>query len=113
MDKLNPQEDEERRRLIAVSVDPQQLLALIVHGEPSTSWTELQFEGVPEGSVVVGHGHSLQSNCFVLVVHHPSFDVVPPGQVPPMLIGRVAVREPKAVNRLVLPKGVSKPKVLQ
>lgn len=103
MNKLNPHLDENNRRVIAISVDPRQLLALIVEGHRMESWTEVQFDGVPDDAILVGHGHSLLSNCFILVVQHPSFDVVPEGHQPPCMTGTLIARKRKPIDRLVLP----------
>lgn len=81
------------RRLRLIHLSPQQVLNCLCW-RPREVLPLLDGTGLPDGMQVVSLHADWERHCITVLVHHPSFDEVPDGELPPELTDSrmVAVR---------------------
>ena len=74
------------RRIKILQVDPQLILEIINWCRNPPDWLVLPItEEIPEDAVVVSVSNNWANRTMEFQIHHPSFDFVPAGQVPPTI----------------------------
>jgi hypothetical protein len=79
--KLKAEEDQRRVRKIAV--DPTYLLQMVTGREAGEYFSVLEFARLPKGYTVKHVEFSIVHGSFMFVVQHPSFEIVPLGDIVP------------------------------
>ena len=74
-----------REKLMCIGEAELVELFLKAHDKYRRAW----FEGVPDDAEVGASIYSLDRRCWLVSLRHPSFDVVPEGQIAPMVWARV------------------------